>query len=193
MGPIFCTPNVLHASQPVRPSTVSSSFLLLMHYVFFRLEKLIASFVEDQDPESRLEVGADLRKIHYCFHHFKVNFNVSSGLSHVLPRSNCNKNSSCWPALEMPRPSFTHAENSLSFQPCCDYHWAAAGIRSNFSTNKLWMCTSNSFARNLCLVPRVCLCWNTRTHKCVHTHFQTVSRWSFPDFPPVFWFIWVIC
>ncbi|XP_057607352.1 kinesin-like protein KIF6 [Chionomys nivalis] len=36
-----------------------------------QLEKLIASFLEDQDPESRLEVGADMRKIHHCFHHFK--------------------------------------------------------------------------------------------------------------------------
>ncbi|KAM7135039.1 kinesin-like protein KIF6 isoform 1-T1 [Molossus nigricans] len=35
------------------------------------LEKLITSFLEDQDPESRLEVGADMRKIHHCFHHFK--------------------------------------------------------------------------------------------------------------------------
>ncbi|XP_040585435.1 kinesin-like protein KIF6 [Mesocricetus auratus] len=36
-----------------------------------QLEKLIASFLEDKDPESRLEVDADMRKIHYCFHHFK--------------------------------------------------------------------------------------------------------------------------
>ncbi|XP_076771494.1 kinesin-like protein KIF6 isoform X4 [Arvicanthis niloticus] len=36
-----------------------------------QLEKLIASFLEDQDPESRLEVGTDMRKIHHCFHHFK--------------------------------------------------------------------------------------------------------------------------
>ncbi|GAB1301174.1 Kinesin-like protein [Apodemus speciosus] len=36
-----------------------------------QLEKLIASFLEDQDRESRLEVGPDMRKIHHCFHHFK--------------------------------------------------------------------------------------------------------------------------
>ncbi|XP_062953040.1 kinesin-like protein KIF6 isoform X3 [Cynocephalus volans] len=36
-----------------------------------QLEKLTASFLEDQDPESRLEVGADMRKIHHCFHHLK--------------------------------------------------------------------------------------------------------------------------
>lgn len=37
----------------------------------------MTSFLEDQDPESRLEVGADMRKVHHCFHHLKVNFNVS--------------------------------------------------------------------------------------------------------------------
>ncbi|XP_047652554.1 kinesin-like protein KIF6 [Phacochoerus africanus] len=36
-----------------------------------QLEKLIASFLEDQDPESKLEVGADMRKIHHCFHYLK--------------------------------------------------------------------------------------------------------------------------
>ncbi|KAM5262645.1 kinesin-like protein KIF6 [Ctenodactylus gundi] len=36
-----------------------------------QLEKQITSFLEDQDPESRLEVGADMRKIHHCFHHLK--------------------------------------------------------------------------------------------------------------------------
>lgn len=134
--------------------------------------------MEDQDPESRLEVGADMRKIHHCFHHFKVNFNVSSGLSHILPCSNCNKNSSCWPTLEAPRPSFTHAENSPSIQPRCDNHWAAAGIRSNFSTNKLWPWTSKSFARNLCLVPRICLCWNTGTHTNTNTQ---MCAYTFSD------------
>ncbi|XP_010637181.1 kinesin-like protein KIF6 [Fukomys damarensis] len=36
-----------------------------------QLEKLMTSFLEDQDPESRLEVGTDMRKIHHCFHHLK--------------------------------------------------------------------------------------------------------------------------
>uniref|UniRef100_A0A8C0K4X8 Kinesin-like protein n=1 Tax=Canis lupus dingo TaxID=286419 RepID=A0A8C0K4X8_CANLU len=36
-----------------------------------QLEKLITSFLDDQDPESRLEVGTDMRKIHHCFHHLK--------------------------------------------------------------------------------------------------------------------------
>eukprot|EP00073_Rattus_norvegicus_P049871 XP_017452207.1 PREDICTED: kinesin-like protein KIF6 isoform X2 [Rattus norvegicus] len=48
-----------------------------------QLEKLIASFVEDQDPESRLEVGADLRKIHYCFHHFKKLLNDKKTLENT--------------------------------------------------------------------------------------------------------------
>ncbi|XP_037698804.1 kinesin-like protein KIF6 isoform X2 [Choloepus didactylus] len=36
-----------------------------------QLEKLLTSFLEDQDPESRLEIGTDMRKIHHCFHHLK--------------------------------------------------------------------------------------------------------------------------
>uniref|UniRef100_A0A4X1SQ10 Kinesin-like protein n=1 Tax=Sus scrofa TaxID=9823 RepID=A0A4X1SQ10_PIG len=36
-----------------------------------QLEKLITSFLEDQDPESKLEVGTDMRKIHHCFHYLK--------------------------------------------------------------------------------------------------------------------------
>ncbi|XP_048205160.1 kinesin-like protein KIF6 [Perognathus longimembris pacificus] len=35
------------------------------------LENQITSFLEDQDPEGRLEVGADMRKIHHCFHYLK--------------------------------------------------------------------------------------------------------------------------
>ncbi|XP_060225623.1 kinesin-like protein KIF6 isoform X1 [Meriones unguiculatus] len=48
-----------------------------------QLEKLIASFLEDQDPESRLEVGADMRKIHHCFHHFKKLLNDKKTLKNV--------------------------------------------------------------------------------------------------------------
>ncbi|XP_067609175.1 kinesin-like protein KIF6 isoform X3 [Pseudorca crassidens] len=36
-----------------------------------QLEKRITSFLEDQHPESKLEVGADMRKIHHCFHYLK--------------------------------------------------------------------------------------------------------------------------
>ncbi|XP_051852845.1 kinesin-like protein KIF6 isoform X4 [Antechinus flavipes] len=36
-----------------------------------KLEEQIASFLEDQDPESRLDVGSDMRKIHYCFYRLK--------------------------------------------------------------------------------------------------------------------------
>ncbi|XP_030051634.1 kinesin-like protein KIF6 [Microcaecilia unicolor] len=35
------------------------------------LEELLKAFVEDRDPESMLDVGADMRKIHHCFKHFK--------------------------------------------------------------------------------------------------------------------------
>ena len=30
------------------------------------------SFIEDADPEAELSVGADMRKIDYCFHLLKV-------------------------------------------------------------------------------------------------------------------------
>ncbi|OBS76550.1 hypothetical protein A6R68_16998 [Neotoma lepida] len=48
-----------------------------------QLEKLIASFLEDQDPESRLEVGADTRKIHHCFHHFKKLLNDKNAIKNA--------------------------------------------------------------------------------------------------------------
>ncbi|XP_031203661.1 kinesin-like protein KIF6 [Mastomys coucha] len=49
-----------------------------------QLEKLIASYLEDQDPESRLEVGADMRKIHHCFHHFKKLLNDKKALENTV-------------------------------------------------------------------------------------------------------------
>ncbi|EDL23640.1 mCG53034, isoform CRA_b [Mus musculus] len=49
-----------------------------------QLEKLIASYLEDQDPESRLEVGADMRKIHHCFHHFKKLLNDKKTLENTV-------------------------------------------------------------------------------------------------------------
>ncbi|XP_050021030.1 kinesin-like protein KIF6 isoform X2 [Alexandromys fortis] len=48
-----------------------------------QLETLIASFLEDQDPESRLEVGADMRKIHHCFHHFKKLLNDKGNMKNT--------------------------------------------------------------------------------------------------------------
>ncbi|KAL1771790.1 kinesin KIF6 isoform X1 [Sigmodon hispidus] len=49
-----------------------------------QLEKLIVSFLEDQDPESRLEVGADMRKIHHCFHHFKKLLNDKNTIKNAI-------------------------------------------------------------------------------------------------------------
>ncbi|XP_029448789.1 kinesin-like protein KIF6 isoform X2 [Rhinatrema bivittatum] len=40
-----------------------------------KLEELLKTFLEDRDPESVLNVGADMRKIHYSFKHFKQLFN----------------------------------------------------------------------------------------------------------------------
>jgi len=36
------------------------------------LDELIETFLEDNDPDSTLDVGADMRKIKYCFVHVKV-------------------------------------------------------------------------------------------------------------------------
>ncbi|KAF7254330.1 Kinesin-like protein KIF6 [Varanus komodoensis] len=41
-----------------------------------QVEEQIKSFLEDVDPESMLEVGADMRKIKYCFIHLKVHLNA---------------------------------------------------------------------------------------------------------------------
>lgn len=38
----------------------------------FRLDELLETFLEDNDPDSTLDVGADMRKIKYCFIHVKV-------------------------------------------------------------------------------------------------------------------------
>uniref|UniRef100_A0A663ETL1 Kinesin-like protein n=1 Tax=Aquila chrysaetos chrysaetos TaxID=223781 RepID=A0A663ETL1_AQUCH len=37
-----------------------------------RLDELLETFLEDNDPDSTLDVGADMRKIKYCFIHVKV-------------------------------------------------------------------------------------------------------------------------
>ncbi|XP_035419008.1 kinesin-like protein KIF6 [Cygnus atratus] len=42
-----------------------------------QLDKLIEMFLEDNDPESTLDVGADMRKIKYCFSHVKQLMNHS--------------------------------------------------------------------------------------------------------------------
>ncbi|XP_059137616.1 kinesin-like protein KIF6 isoform X2 [Peromyscus eremicus] len=63
-----------------------------------QLEKLIASFLEDQDPESRLEVGADMRKIHHCFHHFKKLLNDKSTIKN--PVSSESTHQACQELLE---------------------------------------------------------------------------------------------
>ncbi|XP_071995860.1 kinesin-like protein KIF6 isoform X2 [Engystomops pustulosus] len=36
-----------------------------------RLQEQLRNFLEDSDPEQLLDVGADMRKIHYCFTYFK--------------------------------------------------------------------------------------------------------------------------
>ncbi|XP_006860645.1 PREDICTED: kinesin-like protein KIF6 [Chrysochloris asiatica] len=60
-----------------------------------QLEKLITSFLEDQDPESRLEVGADMRKVHHCFHHLKKLLNDKKVLGKKSPVSAEIKDQDC--------------------------------------------------------------------------------------------------
>ncbi|KAK2535700.1 Kif6 [Columba guinea] len=42
-----------------------------------QLDELIETFIEDNDPDSTLDVGADMRKIKYCFIHLKQLMNDS--------------------------------------------------------------------------------------------------------------------
>ncbi|XP_023780247.1 kinesin-like protein KIF6 [Cyanistes caeruleus] len=46
-----------------------------------QLDELIQTFLKDRDPDSSLDVGADMRKIKYCFVHMKqiINHPVTSG------------------------------------------------------------------------------------------------------------------
>uniref|UniRef100_A0A8D2IZ25 Kinesin-like protein n=1 Tax=Varanus komodoensis TaxID=61221 RepID=A0A8D2IZ25_VARKO len=55
-----------------------------------QVEEQIKSFLEDVDPESMLEVGADMRKIKYCFIHLKVHLNAGWPLLHVTFHKLCS-------------------------------------------------------------------------------------------------------
>ncbi|NXH64060.1 KIF6 protein, partial [Rhabdornis inornatus] len=46
-----------------------------------QLDELIETFLKDNDPDSSLDVGADMRKIKYCFVHMKqiINHSMTSG------------------------------------------------------------------------------------------------------------------
>ncbi|XP_063246928.1 kinesin-like protein KIF6 isoform X4 [Prinia subflava] len=46
----------------------------------FQLDELIEAFLKDSDPDSSLDVGADMRKIKYCFGHMKqiINHPITS-------------------------------------------------------------------------------------------------------------------
>ncbi|NXM73492.1 KIF6 protein, partial [Serilophus lunatus] len=61
-----------------------------------QLDELIETFLEDNDPDSTLDVGADMRKIKYCFVHMKqlVNYPTTSDkklLSQDLSEEGTNK------------------------------------------------------------------------------------------------------
>ncbi|XP_064914217.1 kinesin-like protein KIF6 isoform X1 [Columba livia] len=50
-----------------------------------QLDELIETFIEDNDPDSTLDVGADMRKIKYCFIHLKQLMNDSKMTDKNLP------------------------------------------------------------------------------------------------------------
>ncbi|NXD36645.1 KIF6 protein, partial [Copsychus sechellarum] len=59
------------------------------------LDELIETFLKDNDPDSSLDVGADMRKIKYCFVHMKqiINHPVTSGKELVSQDISEEKNS----------------------------------------------------------------------------------------------------
>ena len=48
--------------------------MLLSHMDHFRLNDEIQRFLDDQDSDSVLNVGADMRKMNYCFSKLKVGY-----------------------------------------------------------------------------------------------------------------------
>lgn len=50
------------------------TFFFSLKNVISRLDELIETFLKDNDPDSSLDVGADMRKIKYSFVHMKVFF-----------------------------------------------------------------------------------------------------------------------
>ncbi|NXR63309.1 KIF6 protein, partial [Rhadina sibilatrix] len=60
-----------------------------------QLDELIETFLKDNDPDSSLDVGADMRKIKYCFLHMKqiLNHPVTSGKKLLSQDASEEKNS----------------------------------------------------------------------------------------------------
>lgn len=66
---IFLVHNIKY---PIASKPSKHVYSLLLY--LFRVDGKIKHFLEDTDPESTLDVGADMRKIKYCFCHLKVHF-----------------------------------------------------------------------------------------------------------------------
>ena len=58
------------------------------YWYFFRLRDTVQQYIEDTDPDSGLNVGADMRKINECFRIFKVN--VGFNFLYFCIIQNCN-------------------------------------------------------------------------------------------------------
>ncbi|CAD5119019.1 DgyrCDS7671 [Dimorphilus gyrociliatus] len=50
-------------------------------------EKLVCEFLQDNNPESMIDVGADLRKVHECFRIIKRKFNEKASVRSITPAS----------------------------------------------------------------------------------------------------------
>ena len=108
--------------------------------------------MEDQDPESKLEVGTDMRKIHHCFHYLKVNLSISTTRSPCLLCSNCNKAFLVDLLLKGWGASFPFPEQYdlwTTEMVQTDDHWISSEVVSYFPMDKLRPWTSKALAGNL--------------------------------------------
>ena len=60
--------------SPLLISVLNSKVLLIHceHVFFIRCEKLVSEYLDDSSPEGLLDIGADMRKIQYCYQIMKV-------------------------------------------------------------------------------------------------------------------------
>ena len=64
----FCTLSILR----VELHLTNIEVFVIVGCVCFRCDVLVGAYVADTDPEARLLVGADMRKIQLCFQLLKV-------------------------------------------------------------------------------------------------------------------------
>ncbi|XP_050828359.1 kinesin-like protein KIF6 [Serinus canaria] len=79
-----------------------------------QLDELIETFLKDNDPDSSLDVGADMRKIKYCFVHMKqiINHPMSSGKK--LLSQDISEEKSCNEELEKLKGLLQQRDNEIN-------------------------------------------------------------------------------